>query len=82
VTRPFRGDGAPIYPQSSTVMPPQYLFELHYRDGRIESMPSGEFTGSTPLEPDQRIWLESTWWRVRQVGAEVGYEAKVVLDED
>jgi hypothetical protein len=63
-------------------MPPQYLFELHYRDGRMESMPSGEFTGSTPLEPNMRIWLDSMWWVVRETGEAPGYEAKIVLDEE
>jgi len=82
VTRPVRGDGAPIHPQPSTVMPPQYLFELRYRDGRIESQPSGEFTGSTPLEPDLRVWLNGMWWRVCEVRSAPGYEAKVILDEE
>jgi len=63
-------------------MPPQYLFELRYRDGRIESQPSVEFTGSTPLEPDLRVWLNGMWWRVREIGSAPGYEAKIVLDEE
>jgi hypothetical protein len=63
-------------------MPSEYLFEFHYQDGRIEPKPSGEFSGWTAFEIDQRIEINGTWWLVRNAVPAPGYSAKIILDED
>jgi hypothetical protein len=63
-------------------VPPEYLLELHWRDGRIEPRPSSEFEGWSPLEVGAQVEINGTWWRIRDVLPGAGYEAKVVLDEE
>jgi hypothetical protein len=63
-------------------MPVRYLLELRYSDGRIESRPSGEFSGWSPLEVGAWVEIDGEQWRIRGVAPESGYDAKVMLDED
>jgi hypothetical protein len=63
-------------------MPPEYLLELHWRDGRIEPRPTGEFAGWSPLEIGAIVELNGIRWRIRDVTPAYGYDAKIVLDEE
>jgi hypothetical protein len=63
-------------------MPVRYLLELRHSDGRIESRPSGEFNGWSPLEVGAWVEIDGGRWRIRRVGHEPGYDAKVMLDKD
>jgi hypothetical protein len=62
-------------------MAPEYLLELHWRDGRIEPRPSGEF-GWSPLEVGAQIELNGNCWRIRDVVPQPGFDAKIVLGEE
>lgn len=63
---------------------PDYLFEFHYRDGRIVPEPHGTYaTGNVFLRTTgTRIAIDGTWWIVRDVVVEPGYAAKITLDEE
>jgi hypothetical protein len=60
---------------------PEYLLELHWKDGRIEPRPGGEYKGWSPIEIGAEVEVDDVIWRIRDVVPEAGYEAKVVLDE-
>jgi len=58
-----------------------YLFEFHYRDGRVSRKPSGEYAGSPTVEVGDVLLIRGSRWRVRVVVPEPSYFAKIVLDE-
>jgi hypothetical protein len=58
-----------------------YLFEFHYRDGRVSRKPSGEYAGSPVVEAGDVLLVLGSRWRVRRVVSEPSYVAKIVLDD-
>ena len=62
-------------------MSPDYLLELHYRDGRTEST-SSDIAGLRPLEVGMSIKLNGLWWRIQRKVPAPGYDQKLVLHEE
>ena len=63
-------------------MTARYLLEFRHADGRIESRPSGEFIGWSPLEVGAWVDIDGEQWRISGATTEPGYDAKVTLAQD
>ena len=64
---------------------PDFLFEYHYKDGRVVESAPVSFPGGVSFDPEGPPINEPSTglvWQVRETASAEGYAAKVVLDEE